>query len=241
MTRGPYCSTLDWLDENVSKCIFEIVDNCNEMGIGVNQFHSECAKGQFELAIAYNDPVQICDDVQVAKEVIINVAAKYGFNVSFMPKFDANQIANSQHCHMSIWKHGVNLFKETLIDYDLNERKYKDVKFNKNCEGFTGEILNNIFAIIRLTSGSHNSLKRFVPGCFSGSYTCWGIGNKEAPLRVISGLPSDGCTTIEFKAFDAFNSIYIGLAALLAVGLDGIIKGTKLDMGKWIQGFPKDE
>ena len=239
---GGYCHTLNFVDRKVYKCLSQMISDLNRMGIEVNQFNSESSLGQFKFALMWSsDPVETCDNLQVTKECIMSVASCHGMNASFMPKFNANSDGNSQHCHISLWKNGKNLFKETKLDYDLENRKYRNVDFDENVEGFIGEILENLQAIVRLTAGSHNSLKRFVPGTFAGRHTCWGIDNKEAPLRLVTTLLSEGCHAIEMKLFDSFNNPYIGLAGILAVGLDGILKKSKLSRDKWVQGLPAKE
>jgi len=55
----------------------------------------------------------------------------------------------------------------------------------------------------------------------SGAFGCWGYDNREAPLRACCPRGGQDCINAEFKAFDGSTNPYIGLAALVAAGMQG--------------------
>lgn len=58
-------------------------------------------------------------------------------------------------------------------------------------------------------------------GPASGAFLCWGYDNREAPLRVCCPRGGPQGTNAEYKAFDGATNPYIGLAALVAAGMQG--------------------
>lgn len=55
----------------------------------------------------------------------------------------------------------------------------------------------------------------------AGAYQCWGYDNREVPLRVCCPRGGPQSTNAEYKSFDGTTNPYIGLAALLAAGMQG--------------------
>lgn len=68
------------------------------------------------------------------------------------------------------------------------------------------------------------SYDRLQPNTWSGAYLFWGNENKEAPLRASSppGTPDGLMSNFEMKSFDGAANPYLGLAAILAAGIDGL-------------------
>lgn len=59
-------------------------------------------------------------------------------------------------------------------------------------------------------------------GYFVGTYACWGIDNKETPLRVVQPTPDGVVTNLEIKSFDHTSNMYLAFAAILVCGMDGM-------------------
>ncbi|KAG6555355.1 hypothetical protein Mapa_002581 [Marchantia paleacea] len=74
-----------------------------------------------------------------------------------------------------------------------------------------------------------------------GAFQCWGQENREAPLRTSSPPDvSDGVVSnFELKSFDGCSNPHLGLAAIIAGGLDGLRK--KLELPAPVDGNPADE
>ena len=64
------------------------------------------------------------------------------------------------------------------------------------------------------------SYLRLVPSHWAGVYACWGLENREAALRMITGSAgsSDWAANLEVKCLDLTANPYLLLAALLAAG-----------------------
>ena len=74
------------------------------------------------------------------------------------------------------------------------------------------------------------SYDRIQPNTWSGAYLCWGKENREAPLRTACppGVPLDLVSNFEIKSFDGCANPHLGLAAIVAAGIDGLRRGLKL-------------
>ena len=68
------------------------------------------------------------------------------------------------------------------------------------------------------------SYLRLIPSHWAGVYACWGLENREAALRMVTG--SDGSSAwaanLEIKCFDLTANPYLVLAAVLAAGAAGV-------------------
>jgi len=76
---------------------------------------------------------------------------------------------------------------------------------------------------------SFNSYHRIVPHYWAGAFTCWGLDNREAPVRVPSLYAGreEASTNAELKAADASCNPYLAVGGLIAAGLDGLERGLE--------------
>lgn len=74
------------------------------------------------------------------------------------------------------------------------------------------------------------SYDRIQPNMWSGAYLCWGKENREAPLRAASppGVAHGLISNFEIKAFDGCANPYLGLAAIISAGIDGLRRNLSL-------------
>lgn len=74
------------------------------------------------------------------------------------------------------------------------------------------------------------SYDRIKPNTWSGAFHCWVKENREAPLRAASppGVESGLVSNFEIKAFDGCANPYLGLAAIVASGIDGLRRKLSL-------------
>lgn len=68
------------------------------------------------------------------------------------------------------------------------------------------------------------SYDRIQPNTWSGAYLCWGMENREAPIRAACppGTPDGSISNFEIKVFDGCANPYLGLASIIAAGIDGL-------------------
>lgn len=85
-----------------------------------------------------------------------------------------NEVGSGCHMHMSIWKDGVN-----MVPSEKDGKEQSDT-----CKSFMAGILESLDALTIFLAPTSNSLLRLKPEQWSGAFTCWGVENRAAPLRV---------------------------------------------------------
>ena len=71
-------------------------------------------------------------------------------------------------------------------------------------------------------------MRRFLDGYFVGNYVCWGIDNKETPIRVMTPETDGVVEHIEIKSLDHTANMYYAFAAIIACGIEGVKKLLQL-------------
>jgi glutamine synthetase len=183
----------------------------------------EDANGQFEQNFDYADALTTCDRAIFFRYMVESLAQERGLIATFMPKPFGHLTGNGCHFHMSLWKDGENVFEADPSD-DPRGLGLTPLAYN-----FIGGLKAHAKAYIALTAPTVGSYKRLVVGTRSGSswapvYVSYGYNNRTQMLRV----PAPG--RVEDRTVDGSCNPYLGAAAVLAAGLDGIER--ELDPGE---------
>ncbi|OEU23650.1 glutamine synthetase/guanido kinase, partial [Fragilariopsis cylindrus CCMP1102] len=197
----------------------DLYNQLQEQYITIELIHAESGPGQIEIVLEYikNDPVQVVDNVLLAKETIHAVAHKYGLKALFIPKYDFLKAGNGLHVHMSIY------------DSITGEQIFcNNSSLTQKGSAFVEGILIHMKGLLGLTMPTVNSFRRVGPGCWTGSQIGWDLEDKECGVRVCSNIKTKEWDNVEYKFCDGSCNLYLGLAALLSSGLDGISKAFKL-------------
>lgn len=200
-------------------------------GLPVEHYHPELGHGQQELTIRHADAMRAADNQIVFRETVRGVASKHGLFASFAPKPFADQPGNGAHIHFSLWD--AQHIKNRTYD---NEALYGLTPLARN---FIAGVLTHLPALVALTCPTYNSYRRLhVPRSWTSAFTAWGPDNREAAVRVASGLWGADARSVnlELKAVDPSCNPYLALAGLIAAGLDGVDK--ELDPGEPVQTDP---
>jgi glutamine synthetase len=181
------------------------------VGIPVEVHHHEVAgAGQCEIGTKFSTLVERADWTLLQKYVIHNVANAYGKTATFMPKPYAGDNGSGMHVHQSIWKDGKNLFAGSgyagLSDFALY---------------YIGGIIKHARALNAITNPGTNSYKRLVPHFEAPVKLAYSAKNRSASIR-IPNVASDKARRVEARFPDPLCNPYLGFAALLMAGLDGI-------------------
>ena len=93
--------------------VSEIVEAMNGLGWDVYSFDHEDGNGQFETDFAYCDALKMADRLTFFRLMVKEIARKYGYFATFMPKPFANRTGSGAHYNMSLadLQTGANLFE----------------------------------------------------------------------------------------------------------------------------------
>jgi glutamine synthetase len=189
-------------------------------GIGIEQFHPEYAAGQLELSVEPTDPVGAADVNVLVRQTIRAVAAHHGFRVSFAPAVVAWQVGNGAHLHFSAWERGGNVFAGGDGPYGMTARG----------ESILAGLLDRMPALVAVGAPSPASYLRLVPQRWAGAFQCWGLENREAALRFITGTAGirETAANAELKCFDGAANPYLLAGAVAAIAADSAGAGLRL-------------
>ncbi|CAN6196302.1 unnamed protein product [Urochloa humidicola] len=225
-----YCSVSAF--DFASSILQEIYSSLKASEIEVEQLHAEAGKGQFEVALKYILCTVAADKLIYAREIIKSVARKHGLLATFLPKPDLDDIGSGSHVHLSLWENDQNVF--------MGSSECNIHGMSKIGEQFLAGVYHHLPSILAFTTPHPNSYDRIQPNMWCGAYLCWGKENREAPLRTACppGVPLDLVSNFEIKSFDACANPHLGLAAIVAAGIDGLRRCLKLP--EPIESNPKD-
>ncbi|MDG4864270.1 glutamine synthetase family protein [Streptomyces sp. T-3] len=196
-------------------------------GVSVLQIHPEYSPGQFELSIAPSDPVTAADEAVLVRETIRAVSLRHGLTPAFGPVHDPDGVGNGRHLHLSLWQGGRNLCAGGTGPFGMTAPS----------EAFLAGVLAALPELLAVGAPSPASYLRLQPSRWAGVFQCWGLENREAPLRFITGPPDDlSAANAEVKCFDPAANPYLLVGAVIAAGLSGL--DTKQTLPPPVSGDP---
>ncbi len=185
----------------------------DSMGIDVEFSHHEVAPSQHEIDLRYNDALAMADTVMTYKITVKEIAHRYGYHASFMPKPIFGQNGSGMHVHQSLFQGKKNIMYSAGDPFHLSdEGKY-----------YIAGLLKHAPEITAVTNQWINSYKRLVPGYEAPVYICWARRNRSALVRVPMYKPGkEVATRVEFRSPDPGANPYLAFSVMLAAGLAGI-------------------
>ena len=184
-----------------------------EMGIDVEYSHHEVAPSQHEIDLRYKDALTMADQVMTYRIVVKEIAQRYGYYATFMPKPIFGVNGSGMHVHQSLFQGDKNTFFDPNDEYHLSEvgRSY--------IEG----LLRHAPEITSVANQWVNSYKRLVPGYEAPVYISWARRNRSTLVRVPMYKPGkENATRVEFRSADPACNPYLTFSVMLAAGLAGI-------------------
>ncbi len=188
----------------------------------------EDANAQYEINWKYADALTTADRYTFYKMMTSQVAKRFGAIATHMPKPFAKLTGSGCHFHISLWDPAGtrNLF--------LDETDRRGLGLSTLAYQFLGGVMSHARALTAVVAPTVNDYKRlsvgeFLTGATSGftwtpAFVTYGDNNRTHMFRV----PEPG--RFESRLVSGAVNPYLGLAAFIGAGLDGIRR--KLDPGE---------
>jgi glutamine synthetase len=188
----------------------------------------EDANAQFELNWKYADALTTADRLTFYKMMTSQVAKRFGAIATHMPKPFARLTGSGCHFHISLW----DLERKRNLFVDPDDRRGLGV--STLGYQFLAGAMTHARALAAVVAPTVNDYKRlsvgeFLTGATSGftwtpAFVTYGDNNRTQMFRI----PEPG--RFECRLVSGSVNPYLGMAAFIAAGLDGIHR--KLDPGE---------
>lgn len=191
--------------------IMAIANALEDIGVQIEQTHSESGAGQYEFVLPPLPPVQAVDTLVQAKQCIQQMAATNGLRATCHAQpFPGIGTA----CHANISLHS------TAGDETLEQQQMHFMAF----------VLAHLPGLCAFTMPEAASYARVADDSWmSGSWVAWGTQNRETPLRRTAA--SDGSSARwEVRCLDGMGNMYLALGVILRAGLQGIADRTEMSV-----------
>jgi glutamine synthetase len=205
------------MDENI---LGQIRRGMAGAGIPVEFSKGEAWYGQHELNFRYADAVTSADRHVIYKNGVKEIAFLNGVSATFMAKPSEKDIGSSCHIHSSLIDSvaGTSVFVHGHEETDTFRH-------------YLGGLRNRIRELALLIAPTINSYKRYAAESWAPTSISWGRDNRTTGFRIVGHGQS---RRAECRIPGADVNPYLGYAALLAAGLDGIANQT--DPGPELKG-----
>ncbi|MFD1561892.1 glutamine synthetase family protein [Paraburkholderia silviterrae] len=200
----------------IDKLCGKILRAMQDAGTGPEMILPEYGAGQFEVTMQPTRALRAADNAVIMRELVRELSRREGLHATFSPKLIPNGVGNGVHVHFGLLRED-----GTPCNYDAQGPGQMSAPLAHFCAG----ILRHLPALIALTAPSAISNLRLQPHHWSAAFTCIGVQNREASLRIcpaVSGASAERAHHVEFRAADACASPYLVLASMILAGLDGI-------------------
>jgi glutamine synthetase len=180
--------------------------------IPVYACQAEYGLGQWEVNLEHAGPLEMADRHAIYKAGVKEMALQEELSVTFMAR-PVNDMGSSCHFHTSLWRDGEPVFPEETAPHHLLETG----------RHFLGGLLSRLDETALFLAPYVNSYKRHNTENFGGGIEAWGFDNRTVAFRVVGKGPT---LRIEHRYAGADVNPYLGLAAVIAAGLDGMENET---------------
>jgi glutamine synthetase len=194
-------------------------------GIPIEFSKGEAWYGQHEVNTRYADAVTTADRHTIYKNGVKEIAFLNGISATFMAKPSEKDIGSSCHIHGSL----VGDDEKSIFVNDAGEE-------TDAFRHYLGGMRAHIRELALFVAPSVNSYKRYAAESWAPTSVSWGRDNRTCGFRIVGHGQS---RRIECRIPGADVNPYLGLAALLAAGLDGIENQT--DPGPELKGNAYEE
>jgi glutamine synthetase len=176
---------------------------------------AEYGPHQVEVTVRPCDPMRAADRAVLVRELVREVARLHGLGISFAPVIDPAGVGNGVHVHYSL---------QCSDGTPMTRGDDGVAGLSAAATAFTAGIADGLGALCAVTAPGVSSYLRLVPHRWSAAYSCVGIRNREATLRICPARRDAGWN-VEYRAADACANPHVVIAALMRAGIDGLDAG----------------
>ncbi len=205
--------------------VTELLLASHDLQLGAYAANQEFGRGQYEINLRHSDAVDAVDRAFRFRTVVKELSARHGLLATFIGKPWNGDEGSGLHIHVSFRRgDGGN----ALVDPSAPDGRSPLVR------QFAAGIVEHAAALTAILTPTVNGYKRMIPESLAPTNANWGLDNRLAMVRV----PAEGgaSTRIEVRLGEGAANLYLGTAALLHAGLDGIRR--TLDPGEPVTGNP---
>ena len=203
-----------------------LMDYCREAGFPLEGLHCETGPGVWEGAFEIAEALEAADRATLFKTFAKVYFQKQSMLATFMAKWSMEYPGQSGHFHFSIYDTtGKNILASEKSD-----------RLSRATKSALGGLLAYVPEFLPMLAPTINSYTRLVRGAWAPTAATWGIENRTAAFRLITG--SADRQHIENRVGGADANPYLLAAATLGAVLLGIEKD--MDPGEPIVGNAYD-
>jgi glutamine synthetase len=212
--------SIDALNEH-QVVINAIMDACHMQNVPADTVLRENGPGQYEVNVIHcADACAAADHATLLKRIVKGCARQHGMEATFMAKPYGDQSGSGMHVHCS------------LLDQDGKPVFGDDTGAPTKALFYgVGGLLATMPDMMLLFAPHANSYRRFRKNSHAPVSAGWGMDDRSAAVRVITGKPTE--TRIEQRVSGADCNPYLAVAGILAGVLHGITQkiepGAALD------------
>lgn len=203
--------------------IREIRNGLQAAGVPVEFSKGEAGRGQHEINLVYADACEMADRNTIYKNAAKEIADQHGRSITFMAKYDIDEVGSSCHIHSSLW----NLDGTTSLMWDDSAADHMSDTFRH----WLGGLVHCSRELTLLFAPTVNSYKRFQPDSWAPTAVAWGMDNRTCGLRLVG---TGQGFRVESRIPGADVNSYLAFAGVIAAGLHGI--ENRLDPGEAFVG-----
>lgn len=180
------------------------------IGLDVFAVNHEFMNSQYEINLRHSGALDAADRAFRLKSAVKDMAAQNGLHATFMGKPFNDQGGSGTHLHLSLSRGGANAFADENADHGVSAE----------VGHFTAGLIEHAAALMAFLNPTVNAYRRIQPDSLAPTHANWGWDNRASFVRI---PPERGrATRIELRVGDGAANPYLGIAAVLLAGADGV-------------------
>jgi glutamine synthetase len=201
--------------DSMSSTLDALRDALSALGLPPRSMEDEWGPGQLEFSFAPINGLAAADAAMLFRSAVKQVCQRRGLLATFMCRPGLpNFFSSGWHLHQSLVSRssGTNAFAS--VSKPLSELG--------SC--YLAGLLEHALGSLVFAAPTVNGYRRFRPYSFAPDRVCWAVENRGVLVRV-QGSPGDESAHVENRMGEPAANPYLYLAANIAAGIDGIVRG----------------